>query len=56
MNVSVHTYVFGHPFRLKRLRAALKHCQQHPKAARTWWTRPRDVAEFCYRLEPGIIP
>jgi allantoinase len=56
MNVSVHTYVFGHPFRLKRLRAALKHCQQHPKAARAWWTRPRDVADFCYRLEPGIIP
>jgi hypothetical protein len=56
MNVSVHTYVFGHPFRLKRLRTALKHCRGHAKAAGVWWTRPRDVAEFCYRLEPGIIP
>jgi hypothetical protein len=52
----VHTYVFGHPFRLKRLRAALKHCRGHPKAARAWWTRPRDVSDFCYRLGPGIIP
>jgi allantoinase len=52
----VHTYVFGHPFRLKRLRAALKHCREHAEAARVWWTRPRDVADFCYRLEPGIIP
>ena len=56
MNVSVHPYVFGQPFRLRRLRAALGHCMQHPKAARVWWTRPRDVAEFCYRLDPGIVP
>jgi len=56
MNVSVHTYVFGQPFRLRRLRAALTHCQRHAKAARVWWTRPRDVAAFCYQLEPGIIP
>jgi hypothetical protein len=39
MNVSVHTYVFGQPFRLRRLRAALKHCQQHERAGRVWWTR-----------------
>jgi hypothetical protein len=56
MNVSVHTYVFGQPFRLRRLRAALKHCRAHADAARVWWTRPRDVAEYCYRLDAGIIP
>jgi len=56
MNVSVHSYVFGQPFRLRRLRGALKHCLQHPKAARAWWTRPRDVAAYCYLLEPGIVP
>jgi hypothetical protein len=56
MNVSVHTYVFGQPFRLRRLRAALKHCQQHAKAGRVGWTRPRDVAQFCYSLDAGIIP
>jgi hypothetical protein len=56
MNVSVHTYVFGQPFRLRRLRRALEHCRKHPKAARVWWTRPRDVAEHCYTLEPGLVP
>ncbi|HYC63725.1 MAG TPA: polysaccharide deacetylase [Reyranellaceae bacterium] len=56
MNVSVHTYVFGQPFRLRRLRQALRHCLDHKHAARVWWTRPRDVADFCYTLPEGIIP
>ena len=56
MNVSVHTYVFGQPFRLRRLRAALRHCQRHAAASRVWWTRPREVAEHCYALSPGIVP
>ena len=56
MNVSVHTYVFGQPFRLRRLRESLRHCLAHARAARVWWTRPRDIADFCYRLEPGIVP
>jgi hypothetical protein len=56
MNVSVHTYVFGQPFRLRRLRAALRHCLGHAQASRVWWTRPRDIAEFCSRQEPGIVP
>jgi hypothetical protein len=56
MNVSVHTYVFGQPFRLRRLRSALRHCLQHARAGRVWWTRPRDVAQFCHSLPPGLIP
>jgi hypothetical protein len=56
MNVSVHTYVFGQPFRLRRLRAALRHCMAHPKAGRTWWTRPRDIAGHCAGLPAGTIP
>ena len=56
MNVSVHTHVFGHPFRLRRLRSAMRHCLQHPKAQRVWWTRPCDIADFCYELPKGIIP
>jgi allantoinase len=56
MNISVHTYVFGQPYRLRRLRTALQHCRQHPRQERAWWTRPRDVADFCYRLPPGTIP
>jgi hypothetical protein len=56
MNVSVHTYVFGQPFRLRRLRAALRRCISHAAAARVWWTRPRDVAAFCEGLPAGSIP
>ncbi|HZE62069.1 MAG TPA: polysaccharide deacetylase [Burkholderiales bacterium] len=55
MNVSVHTYVFGQPFRLRRLRAALRHCQERGGDL-VWFTRPRDVARFCAAQEPGIIP
>jgi hypothetical protein len=56
MSVSVHTYVFGQPFRLRRLRSALRHCIEHPRAAQVWWTRPRDIARFCESLPPGVIP
>jgi allantoinase len=48
--------VFGQPFRLRRLRSALRHCIGHPGAGRVWWTRPRDIAKFCYGLPPGVIP
>ncbi len=56
MNVSVHTYVVGQPFRLRRLRSALRHCLGAAGAERVWWTRPRDIAAFCERLAPGIVP
>jgi allantoinase len=47
MNVSVHPYVFGQPFRVKRLRSALRHCVQSGKA---WLCRPGDIADHCYSL------
>jgi hypothetical protein len=56
MNITVHTHVFGHPFRVRRLRSALLHCMEHPQAVRVWWTRPRDIAAFCEQLPTGIIP
>jgi hypothetical protein len=56
INVSVHPYVFGQPFRLRRLRLALRHCLEHRDAARVWWTRPRDVADFCYEQPAGVVP
>lgn len=56
MNVSVHPYVFGQPFRLRMLRRALKHCVDHVGADAVWWTRPRDVAAHCLALPPGVIP
>jgi hypothetical protein len=45
MNVSVHPYVFGQPFRVRQLRRALRHCAGHTAA---WYCRPRDIAEFCH--------
>ena len=56
MNVSIHPYVFGQPFRLRNLRLALKHCLEHPHADRVWKAKPMDVANYCLTLPPGIIP
>ena len=56
MNVSVHPYVFGQPFRVRALRRALKHCLCHPLASRVWWTKPGEIASHCLTLPPGIIP
>jgi hypothetical protein len=47
MNVSLHPYVFGQPFRLRRLRSALRHCLRRPGV---WYCRPREIAEHCYSL------
>jgi len=47
MNVSVHPYVFGQPFRLRRLRQALAHCAGRPGV---WYCRPCDIADHCYAL------
>ena len=56
MTISLHPFVVGQPFRLPSLRKALKHCVEHPKRDRVWWTRPGEVADFCYALPPGTIP
>ena len=56
MTISLHAFVVGQPFRLKHLRAALRHCVEHPKADRVWWTKPGDVADHCYQLPPGLVP
>ena len=56
LTVSIHPFVMGAPFRLGALRRALKHCVEHPKRDRVWWTKPGDVAEYCYTLPPGTIP
>jgi peptidoglycan/xylan/chitin deacetylase (PgdA/CDA1 family) len=56
MNVSVHPFIFGQPFRLNRLRRALAHCRAHAQAARVWWTHPGAIAEHCIGLPPGVVP
>ena len=45
MNVSVHPYVFGQPFRVRQLRRALRHCAG---SAAVWYCRPREIADFCH--------
>ena len=56
MNVSIHTYVFGQPFRLRMIRRALRHCLEHPHAGQVWWAKPCEIAAHCLSLPPGIIP
>jgi hypothetical protein len=56
MNVSIHPYVFGQPFRVRMLRQALLHCLQHPDKNRVWWAKPCDIAQHCLTLPAGIIP
>jgi hypothetical protein len=51
MNVSVHPYVCGQPFRLRRLRSALAHCV---KSQRAWLCRPGEIADHCYTLGERI--
>ncbi len=45
MNISVHPYVFGQPFRLRQLRRALRHCAGR---SGVWYCRPGEIADHCY--------
>jgi allantoinase len=56
MNVSVHPYIFGHPYQINLLRKALQHCTRHGGADRVWWTRPGECADYCAQLPPGMVP
>jgi len=51
MNVSVHPYVCGQPFRLRRLRAALRHCLGR---AGVWYCRAGEIAVHCYSLGASV--
>ena len=51
MNVSLHPYVFGQPFRLLRLRKALAHCALRDDI---WYCRPGEIADHCYSLGERI--
>ena len=56
MILSLHPFVMGQPFRIDALRKALTHCVGHSQKDRVWWTRPGDVADYCYKLAAGTIP
>lgn len=53
--VALHTFVVGQPFRLRHLRRALQHCVTHPQRDQVWFTRPGDIADYCYRLPEGTL-
>ena len=56
LNLSIHPYVFGYPFRLRPLRKALQHCLSGKLAERVWKCKPEEISDYCRKLEPGIVP
>ncbi|HEX7124607.1 MAG TPA: polysaccharide deacetylase family protein [Thermodesulfobacteriota bacterium] len=54
--IALHTVVFGHPYRLRALRRALKHIVEHPGRDRVWFTRPGEIFDHCAALPKGVVP
>lgn len=54
--IGLHPFVTGQPFRLNCLHRALEHCVAHPLKERVWFTRPGEIAKYCYSLPPGTLP
>jgi allantoinase len=52
--ISLHTFIVGQPFRLRRLRRALRHIADH--AGEIWLTRPGQIAEHVESLPAGTVP
>ena len=50
----LHTFVMGHPFRLKHLRRAMQHMLRHREEI--WLTTPGEISAYCWSLPKGIIP
>ena len=55
-SVALHTFIAGQPFRLAPLREALEHIVNHEHRDRIWFTHSDAIADYCYDLEPGLIP
>ena len=54
--ISLHSFIAGQPFRLTSLRRALEHIVNHEHRDRVWFTHADAIADYCYGLEPGLIP
>lgn len=52
--ISLHTFIVGHPYRLRALRRALQHIVAHRDAV--WLTHPGRIAEHVSGLPPGTVP
>ena len=54
--ISLHSFVAGQPFRLTALRRAFERIVNHEHRDRVWFTHADAIADYCYGLEPGLIP
>jgi len=54
--IALHPFIMGQPFRVRQLRRALRHCVNHARRERVWFTLPREIAAYCHTLPPGAIP
>ena len=52
--ISLHPFVVGRPYRIRRLRRALEHIAS--RRDRVWITRPRDICAYVESLPGGIVP
>lgn len=55
-SLSLHGFIVGQPFRLRPVREAIKHCVQHERSDRVWYTTAGEIAKYCLTLPKGIIP
>lgn len=54
--ISLHTFVFGQPFRLAHLRRALLHIGRYRNDPRVWFTSPGAIASHVLSLPAGTVP
>ncbi|MCP2194113.1 Polysaccharide deacetylase [Williamsia deligens] len=50
LSISLHTFLAGQPYRLRRVRAALEHLRAH--ADGVWFTTPGDIADHYASVVP----
>lgn len=54
--ISLHTFIFGPPFRLRHLERALTAIAQHRDDSRVWFTSPGQIAEHYHAVAGGEQP
>ena len=52
--ISLHPFVVGRPYRIRRLRRFFQHIHKHRD--KVWLTRPRDICNHIESLPSGIVP
>ena len=53
--LSLHGFIVGQPARLRPLRKALRHCVEHAKKDKVWFTRAGEIADYCFKLPKGTL-